>query len=113
MEGNQMLQTVADFIIHPATVLIRRVTLSGKSSITAADITAVSESTALVAAAENTGAPALPPFPCRMETLETWVLDQALAFCNGKRMKTAAMLGMNYYTFRRRLEKHGLSIAEE
>ena len=93
--------------------VMRRVTLSGKSSITVADITAVSESTALVAAAESSGVPALPPFPCRMETLETWVLDQALAFCNGKRMKTAAMLGMNYYTFRRRLEKHGLSIVEE
>jgi DNA-binding protein Fis len=28
-------------------------------------------------------------------------------------MKTAAMLGMNYYTFRRRLEKHGIASAEE
>ena len=93
--------------------VMRRVTLSRKSSITAADITAVSESTATVATAESSGVPALPPFPCQMETLEIWVLEQALAFCSGKRMKTAAMLGMNYYTFRRRLEKHGLSIAEE
>jgi DNA-binding NtrC family response regulator len=93
--------------------VIRRVSLSGKSRITAADITAVFESAALVAAAESSGVPTLPPFPCRMETLETWVLEQALAFCNGKRMKTAAMLGMNYYTFRRRLEKHGLSFVEE
>ena len=50
-----------------------------------------------------------PPFPCVMDALEKWSLEQALRFCGGKRMKAAAMLGMNYYTFRRRLQKHGIA----
>ena len=54
-----------------------------------------------------------PPFPCGMDCLEKWTLESALRFCDGKRMKTAMMLGMNYYTFRRRLEKHGISAGEE
>jgi len=48
-----------------------------------------------------------------MDSLETWVLEEALRYCHGQRMKTAAMLGMNYYTFRRKLEKHGIAIDEE
>ena len=48
-----------------------------------------------------------------MDTLEKWSLAHALQFCGGKRMKTAAMLGMNYYTFRRRLAKHGISGDED
>lgn len=58
-------------------------------------------------------ASAPPPFPCSMDTLEKWSLGHALQFCGGKRMKTAAMLGMNYYTFRRRLAKHGISGDED
>ena len=54
-----------------------------------------------------------PPFPCSMGQLEKWSLEQALAFCGGMRMKTAAMLGMNYYTFRRRLEKHGIATEDK
>jgi len=57
--------------------------------------------------------PAPPPFPCVMDKLEAWSLEQALSYCGGKRMKTAAMLGMNYYTFHRRLEKHGIAVIEE
>ncbi len=93
--------------------IIRRVTLTAGSTITAADIAAVSDSAARATPADSPDAPALPPFPCQMDTLETWVLEQALSHCNGKRMKTAAMLGMNYYTFRRRLEKHGIACEEE
>lgn len=58
-------------------------------------------------------APLPPPFPCSMDALEKWALEQALQFCEGKRMKTATMLGMNYYTFRRRLAKHCLEGGEE
>ena len=93
--------------------IIRRVTLTAGSIITAADIAAVSDNAASATTADSLGVPALPPFPCQMDTLETWVLEQALSHCNGKRMKTATMLGMNYYTFRRRLEKHGITCDEE
>ena len=57
--------------------------------------------------------PVPPPFPCCMDKLESWALEHALRYCGGKRMKTATMLGMNYYTFRRRLEKHGISAGDE
>ncbi len=93
--------------------VIRRVALTAGSRITAADIAAVSDVTDVVSPAYSSGLPVLPPFPCQMDILEKWVLEQALLHCNGKRMKTAAMLGMNYYTFRRRLEKHGIASDEE
>lgn len=57
---------------------------------------------------DNVAAMSPPPFPCTIDTLEKWSLEQSLKFCNGRRMKTAAMLGMNYYTFRRKLEKHSI-----
>ncbi|MDO9308365.1 MAG: sigma-54 dependent transcriptional regulator [Deltaproteobacteria bacterium] len=59
------------------------------------------------------GTHAPPPFPCGMDELECWSLKQALSYCDGKRMKTATMLGMNYYTFRRRLEKHGITAGDD
>ncbi|MEI7817502.1 MAG: sigma 54-interacting transcriptional regulator, partial [Desulfuromonadales bacterium] len=93
--------------------IIRRAALTAGSTITATDIASVSDSAAIAAPADISGVPVFPPFPCQMDTLETWVLEQALSHCNGKRMKTAAMLGMNYYTFRRRLEKHGIACDEE
>jgi DNA-binding NtrC family response regulator len=37
-----------------------------------------------------------PPFPCSMDTLEKWSFEQALNFCGGKRMRTAAMLEWNF-----------------
>lgn len=92
--------------------VIRRATLTAGNTITTTDIAAVSDNADIVTPADNPGVPVLPPFPCQMDTLETWVLEQALSYCNGKRMKTAAMLGMNYYTFRRRLEKHGIAVEE-
>ncbi len=95
--------------------VIRRTALTANRRIAAADIAAVADNTPNVtpAPAQNPEVPVLPPFPCQMDTLETWVLEQALSHCNGKRMKTAAMLGMNYYKFRRRLEKYGISLNEE
>jgi DNA-binding NtrC family response regulator len=62
---------------------------------------------------DSAGVISPPPFPCVMDTLEKWSLEQALRFCGNKRMKTAAMLGMNYYTFRRKLEKHGIASDKE
>lgn len=53
-----------------------------------------------------------PPFPCSMNSREKWSLKHALRFRGGKRMKTATMVGMNYYIFRRRLVKHGLATEE-
>jgi DNA-binding NtrC family response regulator len=44
---------------------------------------------------------------------ERWSIEQALRFCDGKKMKTAEMLDMSYNTFRRKLEKCGLWKAEE
>ncbi|MEI6608610.1 MAG: sigma-54 dependent transcriptional regulator [Deltaproteobacteria bacterium] len=98
--------------------VIRRVILTAGETITEADITAVSATVFITAnGPAGTDAPvsvlSLPPFPCRMDSLETWVLEEALRYCHGQRMKTAAMLGMNYYTFRRKLEKHGIAIDEE
>ena len=96
--------------------VIRQVTLAAEHRITRADIAAaaVSDSEALaIHAPDSPPRLSLPPFPCQMDTLETWVLEQALRYCSSKRMKTAAMLGMNYYTFRRRLEKHGIACDEE
>jgi DNA-binding NtrC family response regulator len=94
--------------------VMRRAALNAGSCIGAADF-ALRLSDATVAprptADRRNSAP--PPFPCAMDNLETWSLEQALSYCGGKRMKTAAMLGMNYYTFRRRLEKHGIAIKEE
>lgn len=90
--------------------VIRRVSLTASRQITAADISAAADRPVISAPAESAPLPSLPPFPCHMDTLETWILEQALSYCNGKRMKTAAMLGMNYYTFRRKLEKHGISV---
>ena len=96
--------------------VIRRVTLSAGETISEADIAAVSETDA-AGAATGTEAPApessLPAFPCQMDSVEARVLEQALRYCDGKRMKTATMLGMNYYTFRRRLEKYGIVSDED
>ncbi len=95
--------------------VIRRATLKGGSVICAADIEIQTDpaGSVVTTAAVISAAPAPPPFPCCMDTLESWSLEQALRYCGGKRMKTAAMLGMNYYTFRRRLQKHGITAGEE
>lgn len=90
--------------------VIRRASLAAGSTLTAADIAgALGEPPQAPPLPAGTVTPLPPPFPCGMDTLEKWSLEQALRFCGGKRMKTAAMLGMNYYTFRRRLEKHGIA----
>ncbi|MDA8430891.1 MAG: sigma-54 dependent transcriptional regulator [Geobacteraceae bacterium] len=94
--------------------VIRRIALHAGNVIGAADITLQADSAGIIpATAADNGTPAPPPFPCCMDTLERWSLEQALRYCGGKRMKTAMMLGMNYYTFRRRLEKHGIAAGEE
>ena len=94
--------------------VIRRAALGAGSVIGVADIAI--HAAAAVFAPQSTGdiyTHAPPPFPCGMDELESWSLEQALRYCGGKRMKTATMLGMNYYTFRRRLEKHGILAGEE
>lgn len=94
--------------------VVRRAVLCGATVISIADIDMQADSVEVVAAATaETSIPVPPPFPCGMDKLESWSLEQALRFCGGKRMKTAMMLGMNYYTFRRRLEKHGITADEE
>ncbi|MBF0378366.1 MAG: sigma-54-dependent Fis family transcriptional regulator [Desulfamplus sp.] len=104
--------------------VIRRAVLNGGKVISAADISIHIEPTSFkVNSADSsfstpitttfTIPPTPPPFPCSMDRLEKWTLEQALNYCEGKRMKTAAMLGMNYYTFRRRLEKHEIEVGEE
>jgi len=94
--------------------VMRRTALKAGSVVSAADIAMQTDSTAIaVAASADSCTPVPPPFPCGMDQLERWSLEQALRYCGGKRMKTATMLGMNYYTFRRRLEKHGISAGDE
>ncbi len=94
--------------------VIRRAALRAGSVINAADIVTLIDSAEVASAiTEESSTPVPPPFPCMMDKLESWSLEQALRYCGGKRMKTATMLGMNYYTFRRRLEKHGITAGEE
>lgn len=89
--------------------VIRRATLNADDVITTVTIREAMGSTNQMLSSPGTNVVCLPPpFPCSMDTLEKWSLEQALNFCGGQRMKTAAMLGMNYYTFRRKLEKHGI-----
>jgi DNA-binding NtrC family response regulator len=96
--------------------VIRRAALLADNTINGAVIAAAFGDiidTPHLQAEDCTVAPAPPPFPCSMDTLEKWSLEEALRFCGGKRMKAAAMLGMNYYTFRRKLEKHGIAVDKE
>ena len=94
--------------------IIRRAMLNAGAIITVADIAATTDNPSLpLPVLENATSSSPPPFPCGMDTLEKWSLEQALRFCGGKRMKTSTMLGMNYYTFRRRLERHGITAGEE
>ncbi|NVN99370.1 MAG: sigma-54-dependent Fis family transcriptional regulator [Geobacteraceae bacterium] len=93
--------------------VIRQAALYAKETVTISDLAADTdhhEHSPLISDLSHRPAP--PPFPCEMDKLEKWSLEQALLYCGGKRMKTAAMLGMNYYTFRRHLEKHGIAASD-
>ncbi len=94
--------------------VIRRASLKAGSVIGVADIEIQDDAAGIstTPSADN-DMPLPPPFPCCMDKLESWALEHALRYCGGKRMKTATMLGMNYYTFRRRLEKHGIAAGDE
>jgi DNA-binding NtrC family response regulator len=94
--------------------VIRRAALNAGTVIGIAEIGGAGDSPVMITTpVSGNTLPAPPPFPCGIDALEKWSLEQALRFCGGKRMKTAMMLGMNYYTFRRRLEKYGISAVEE
>ena len=94
--------------------VIRRAVLTSGSIIGVADIDAREDLAAVVTSlADENGTFAPPPFPCSLDKLERWSLEKALQYCGGKRMKTALMLGINYYTFRRRLAKYGITVNEE
>ncbi|GFO70391.1 sigma-54-dependent Fis family transcriptional regulator [Geomonas limicola] len=115
-EGAQALLTTLPWPgnIRQLKSLVRRVALETEGVIRSADVAALIDAPPTPTQPLGAGeAPLPPPFPCTMETLERWTLEQALRFCGGKRMKTSAMLGMNYYTFRRKLEKYGLASAED
>jgi DNA-binding NtrC family response regulator len=115
-EARELLGTMAwPGNVRQLKSVIRRVALSSSTEVTAVEI-ALAVNEGLSPPLLQTGSSLCtspPPFPCGMDALERWALEQALHFCGGKRMKTAAMLGMNYYTFRRRLEKHGITVGEE
>ena len=95
--------------------VMRRAALITGNVIGPADIAVDRDSVKMIPEAPSSGndTSTPPPFPCTMDKLESWSLEQALHYYGGKRMKTAMMLGMNYYTFRRRLEKHGIAWREE
>lgn len=44
----------------------------------------------------------------KMAEVERWALKRALVAAEGKKMVAARLLDMNYYTFRRRLERYGM-----
>lgn len=52
--------------------------------------------------------PDLPGLPLTMDAVEQWALQRALRAAGGKKMQAARLLGMNYYTFRRRCARFGL-----
>jgi transcriptional regulator with AAA-type ATPase domain len=43
-----------------------------------------------------------------MAEVEKWALQRALDAAAGRKVVAARLLGMNYYTFRRHLVRHGL-----
>lgn len=92
--------------------VIRQASLSARDMLTVSDLTIDSDHLEHSVTVSSSTRPSPPPFPCEMNQLEKWLLEQALLFCGGRRMKTAAMLGMNYYTFRRHLEKHELTASD-
>lgn len=51
--------------------------------------------------------------PLKMAEVEKWALKRALAAAAGKKMVAARLLDMNYYTFRRRLERYGMDDGAE
>lgn len=96
---------------------VRRIMLRAGTHVTGADVAAATDAPlsplSPAPQPETCGDATPPPFPCSMDDLEKWSLEQALRFCGSKRQKTAMMLGMNYNTFRRRLEKHGITAGED
>jgi DNA-binding NtrC family response regulator len=112
--SNQLISMTWPGNIRQLKSLVRRAALKAGSVIGVADIEMQDDPAVIVATtpADNS-IPVPPPFPCCMDKLESWSLEHALRYCGGKRMKTAMMLGMNYYTFRRRLEKHGIAVGDE
>ena len=48
-----------------------------------------------------------------MGEVEKWALKRGLDAAEGKKMVAARLLGMNYYTFRRRLAKYGMDTDTE
>jgi len=113
-EDARALLTAGDWPgnIRQLKSVIRRSLLLSGDTVNAAAIMAAAGNTPethAIRTISDADAMSPPPFPCAMDALEKWSLEQALRFCGGKRMKTAAMLGMNYYTFRRKLEKHDIT----
>jgi DNA-binding NtrC family response regulator len=47
--------------------------------------------------------------PLEMADVEKWALTRAMVAAEGKKMVAARLLDMNYYTFRRRLTRYGMS----
>ncbi|PKN12250.1 MAG: sigma-54-dependent Fis family transcriptional regulator [Deltaproteobacteria bacterium HGW-Deltaproteobacteria-4] len=92
--------------------VMRRAALNAGKVIGPEEIGGADKAPVAVALPAGNGQSTPPPFPCGINALEKWSLEEALRFCGGKRMKTATMLGMNYYTFRRRLEKHEIATDE-
>jgi DNA-binding NtrC family response regulator len=62
-----------------------------------------------------TGIELQPPetLPLTMTDIEKWALQRALGAAGGRKMVAARLLGMNYYTFRRHLARHGLEAEDE
>lgn len=112
---SQLIESPWPGNIRQLKSVIRRILIDASDVITAHDILEAIRSgdrrgTPTAMPTSPSMPPSPPPFPCSMDALEKWSLEQALRHCGGKRMKTAAMLGMNYYTFKRKLKKHGLAL---
>ena len=58
--------------------------------------------------AATTPGPHQEDLPLDMGEVEKWALRRGLEAAQGKKMVAARLLGMNYYTFRRRLAKYGM-----
>lgn len=88
--------------------VMRRLALAVKQEISGDAVAACLAGAPLLAVAgpPNAGGP---PFPATLQEIEKWAITEALTRSGGGRMAAARLLGLNYYTFKRKLEKLGIT----
>lgn len=85
--------------------LMRRSVLQSERCLTAAAIQPLLSS----AAANPLAAQSPPPPSLSLEALERWAIEQALSASKGRKMKAAALLGIDYKRFQRKAARYGVA----